>query len=97
MFAPSNFVPSFVQGESPGQTENTQQSLTGATAELLTGFLKLASGIFMNKLREKAAASLSKGDLTDQGPVVQSPISTNPGLIANKTHEANPRLALIGL
>ena len=33
----------------------------------------------------------------DQGPVVQSPISTNPGLTLNKTCGVNPGLALIGL
>ena len=32
-----------------------------------------------------------------QGPVVQSPISTNPGLTLNKTYKVNPGLALIGL
>ena len=32
-----------------------------------------------------------------QGPVVQSPISTNPGLTLNKTYRVNPGLALIGL
>ena len=32
-----------------------------------------------------------------QGPVVQSPISTNPGLTLNKTYGVNPGLALIGL
>ena len=31
------------------------------------------------------------------GPVVQSPISTNPGLTLNKTYRVNPGLALIGL
>ena len=33
----------------------------------------------------------------DQGPVVQSPISTKPGLTLNKTYGVNPGLALIGL
>ena len=33
----------------------------------------------------------------DLGPVVQSPISTNPGLTLNKTYGVNPGLALIGL
>ena len=32
-----------------------------------------------------------------QAPVVQSPISTNPGLTLNKTYGVNPGLALIGL
>ena len=32
-----------------------------------------------------------------QGPVVQSPISTNLGLTPNKTYRVNPGLALIGL
>ena len=32
-----------------------------------------------------------------QGPVVQSPISANPGLTLNKTYGVNPGLALIGL
>ena len=32
-----------------------------------------------------------------QGLVVQSPISTNPGLTLNKTYRVNPGLALIGL
>ena len=32
-----------------------------------------------------------------QGPVVQNPISTNPGLTLNKTYRVNPGLALIGL
>ena len=31
------------------------------------------------------------------GSVVQSPISTNPGLTLNKTYRVNPGLALIGL
>ena len=31
------------------------------------------------------------------GPVVQSPISANPGLTLNKTCGVNPGLALIGL
>ena len=31
------------------------------------------------------------------GPVVQSPISTNPRLTLNKTYRVNPGLALIGL
>ena len=31
------------------------------------------------------------------GPVVQSPISVNPGLILNETYRVNPGLALIGL
>ena len=31
------------------------------------------------------------------GLVVQSPISTNPGLTLNKTYRVNPGLALIGL
>ena len=30
------------------------------------------------------------------GPVVQSPISANPGLTLNKTYGVNPGLALIG-
>ena len=30
-------------------------------------------------------------------PVVQSPISANPGLTVNKTYGVNPGLALIGL
>ena len=33
----------------------------------------------------------------DQGQVVQSPISANPGLTLNKTYRVNPGLALIGL
>ena len=32
-----------------------------------------------------------------RGPVVQSPISANPGLTLNKTYRVNPGLALIGL
>ena len=38
-------------------------------------------------------------NLHDQslGPVVQSPISANPGLTLNKTYKVNPGLALIGL
>ena len=32
-----------------------------------------------------------------QGPVVQSPISANPGLTLNKTYGVNLGLALIGL
>ena len=32
-----------------------------------------------------------------QGPVVQSPISANPGLTLNKTYRVNPGLALFGL
>ena len=32
-----------------------------------------------------------------QGPVVQSPISTNPGLTLNRTYRVNPGLALIEL
>ena len=35
--------------------------------------------------------------VTELGPVVQSPISTNPGLTLNKTYRVNPGLALIGL
>ena len=35
--------------------------------------------------------------VSSQGPVVQSPISTNPGLTVNKTYGVNPGLALIGL
>ena len=38
--------------------------------------------------------SLSSGRL---GPVVQSPIGTNPGLTLNKAYGVNPGLALIGL
>ena len=34
---------------------------------------------------------------SNQGPVVQSPIGTNPELTLNKTYEVNPGLALIGL
>ena len=34
---------------------------------------------------------------TFQGPVVQSPISTNHGLTLNKTYGVNPGLAFIGL
>ena len=30
-------------------------------------------------------------------PVVQSPVSTNPGLTLNKTYRIDPGLALIGL
>ena len=33
----------------------------------------------------------------DQGPVVQSPISTNPELTLNKSYRVNPGVALIGL
>ena len=33
----------------------------------------------------------------NQDPVVQSPISTNPGLTINKTYEVEPGLALIEL
>ena len=32
-----------------------------------------------------------------QGPVVQRPMSTNPGLTLNKTYRVNPGLVLIGL
>ena len=39
-----------------------------------------------------------QGKLKEQlGPVVQSPISANPGLTLNKTYGVNPGLALIGL
>ena len=31
------------------------------------------------------------------GPVVQSPIGTNPGLTLNKTYRVNPGLVVIGL
>ena len=34
--------------------------------------------------------------VTILSPVVQSPISTNPGLILNKTYRDNPGSALIG-
>jgi hypothetical protein len=38
-----------------------------------------------------------KSKITVQGPVVQSPISANPGSILNKTYRVNPRLVLIEL
>ena len=41
--------------------------------------------------------SMRSMELKLQGPVVQSPISTNPGLTLNKTYGVKPGLALIGL
>ena len=38
-----------------------------------------------------------KNVVNSLGTVVQSPISTNPGLTLNKTYRVNPGLALIEL
>ena len=45
--------------------------------------------------RQSDTPNSKKGCLL--GPVVQSPISANPGLTLNKTYRVNPGLALITL
>ena len=46
---------------------------------------------------KQALAVVGDGKIIDLGPVVQSPISANPGLTLNETYRVNSGLALIGL
>ena len=60
----------------------------------------LKCGIYVNLLFLASPTQPSpppKKNIKDLGPVVQSLISTNPGLTLNKTYRVNPGLALIGL
>ena len=77
--------------------EITRRKWKNKTSISRTGLFWPPEGKRKRGSSRAARCKTSEKELEDLGPVVQSPISANPGLTLNKTYGVNPGLALIGL